>query len=167
MKLATIKDATRDGQLAVVSRDLKTAALADGIAGTLQHALDDWTFMAPQLQDLYDALNQGKARHAFEFDPTGAWRRCRAPTSGPTARPTSTTSNWCARRAMPRCPRPSGPIPLMYQGGSDDFLGPTDDAVLRFARNGASTSRPKSRSIVDDVPMGTDARRGAGAASAC
>ena len=75
MKLATIKDATRDGQLAVVSTDLKTAAIADGIAGTLQNALDDWNFFAPQLQDLYDALNQGKARHSFEFDPY----RCMAP----------------------------------------------------------------------------------------
>ena len=52
MKLATIKDATRDGQLAVVSNDLKTAAIADGIAGTMQRVLDDWTFHAPQLQDL-------------------------------------------------------------------------------------------------------------------
>jgi fumarylacetoacetate (FAA) hydrolase len=68
MKLATIKDATRDGQLAVVSRDLGKAALADSIAGTLQHALDDWSFHGPQLQDLYDALNQGKARNTFDFD---------------------------------------------------------------------------------------------------
>jgi fumarylacetoacetate (FAA) hydrolase len=43
MKLATINDGTRDGQLAVVSRDLKTAHIADGIAPTLQAALDDWT----------------------------------------------------------------------------------------------------------------------------
>lgn len=42
MKLATFKDGTRDGQLAVAARDLKIAHIADGIAPTLQAALDDW-----------------------------------------------------------------------------------------------------------------------------
>ena len=68
MKLATYKDGTRDGQLVVVSRDLSTAHYATGIATRLQQVLDDWDFLAPQLQDLYDALNHGKARHAFAFD---------------------------------------------------------------------------------------------------
>jgi len=53
MKLGTLKDGTRDGMLVVVSRDLKTAHVADGIAPTLQAALDDWAFIAPQLADLY------------------------------------------------------------------------------------------------------------------
>ncbi len=69
MKLATYKDGTRDGQLVVVSRDLSTAHYATGIATRLLQALDDWGFMAPQLQDLYETLNNGKARHAFPFDP--------------------------------------------------------------------------------------------------
>ncbi len=69
MKLATYKDGTRDGQLVVVSRDLSTAHYATGIASRMQQALDDWGFIAPQLQDLYETLNQGKARHAFPFDP--------------------------------------------------------------------------------------------------
>ena len=68
MKLATYRDGSRDGQLVVVSRDLQSAHYATGIAERLQQALDDWNFHAPQLQDLYDALNQGKARHAFPFD---------------------------------------------------------------------------------------------------
>ncbi|MFM2427915.1 MAG: hypothetical protein RL707_1742, partial [Pseudomonadota bacterium] len=75
MKLATYKDGTRDGQLLVVSRDLSTAHYATGIATRLQQVLDDWGFMAPQLQDLYETLNNGKARHAFAFDPA----RCMAP----------------------------------------------------------------------------------------
>ena len=70
MKLATYKDGSRDGQLVVVSRDLTTAHYATGIANRLQQALDDWNFISPQLQDLYDTLNHGKARHAFPFDPT-------------------------------------------------------------------------------------------------
>jgi len=69
MKLATRKDDSRDGQLVVVSRDLKHAVMASRITGTLQRALDDWAFMAPQLQDLYDELNHGRAPNSFPFDP--------------------------------------------------------------------------------------------------
>ncbi|MGF6791801.1 2-keto-4-pentenoate hydratase/2-oxohepta-3-ene-1,7-dioic acid hydratase in catechol pathway [Paraburkholderia sp. 35.1] len=75
MKLASLKDGTRDGQLIVVSRDLHTAAIADAIAPTLQRVLDDWAFYAPQLHDLYDALNQGRARNSFSFDA----KECMAP----------------------------------------------------------------------------------------
>ena len=75
MKLATYKDASRDGQLVVVSRDLSSAHYATGIANKLQQVLDDWRFMAPQLRDLYELLNSCKARHAFAFDPA----RCMAP----------------------------------------------------------------------------------------
>jgi hypothetical protein len=69
MKLATIKDGTRDGQLAVVSRDLKTAVLADGIAPTMQRALDDWRFIA-----------------VSSLIRSAAWRRYRVLTSGPMGR---------------------------------------------------------------------------------
>jgi fumarylacetoacetate (FAA) hydrolase len=75
MKLATYKDSTRDGQLVVVSRDLSTAHYATGIASRMQQLLDDWDFISPQLQDLYETLNHGKARHAFPFDPA----MCMAP----------------------------------------------------------------------------------------
>ena len=75
MKLASYKDGSRDGQLLVVSRDLSMAHYATGIAHTLAQVLDDWNFMSPQLQDLSVTLNQGKARHAFAFDP----RMCMAP----------------------------------------------------------------------------------------
>ena len=75
MKLATYKDGSRDGQLVVVSRDLSSAHYATGIANKLQQVLDDWRFMAPQLQDLSDQLNGGKARHAFAFEPAS----CMAP----------------------------------------------------------------------------------------
>lgn len=75
MKLASYKDGSRDGQLVVVSGDLASAHYASGIASRLQQALDDWNFIAPQLQDLSDALNQGRARHAFPFEAA----RCMAP----------------------------------------------------------------------------------------
>jgi fumarylacetoacetate (FAA) hydrolase len=75
MKLATWKDGSRDGQLVVVSRDLATAHYAHGRATTLQQVLDDWNFLSPQLQELSLTLDEGKARHAFAFDP----RQCMAP----------------------------------------------------------------------------------------
>ena len=72
MKLATLRDGSRDGQLAVVSRDLATAHFASGIAGRLQQALDDWAFVAPQLADLYQALNEGRSRRYLRIG--GRWR---------------------------------------------------------------------------------------------
>jgi fumarylacetoacetate (FAA) hydrolase len=75
MKLATYKDGSRDGQLVVVSRDLSRRTMRPASPPSLQQVLDDWNFLSPQLQDLYDTLNQGKARHAFAFDP----RQCMAP----------------------------------------------------------------------------------------
>ena len=78
MKLASLRDGSRDGQLAVVSRDLSSAVFVDGIT-RLQQALDDWAFAAPQLQDLSDALHAGRARHAFAFDAA----QCAAPLPRP------------------------------------------------------------------------------------
>ena len=128
MKLATYKDGSRDGQLVVVSRDLATAHFASGIATRLQQVLDDWNFLSPQLQDLYVTLNQGKARHAFEFVPA----MCAAPL--PRAYQWADGSAYLnhvelvrkARKA--EVPASFYEDPLMYQGGSDDFLGPRDDA---------------------------------------
>ncbi len=69
MKLASYQDGSRDGQLVVVDRHLKTACYATAVASKLQQVLDDWNFLSPQLQDIYDALNQGRARHSFPFNP--------------------------------------------------------------------------------------------------
>ncbi len=128
MKLATVKDGSRDGQLVVVSRDLTQAHHATGIATRLQQVLDDWNFLSPQLQDLYVALNQGKARHAFAFDP----RQCMAPL--PRAYQWADGSAYINHVELVRkargaeVPASFYEDPLMYQGGSDDFLGPCDDA---------------------------------------
>ncbi len=113
MKLATYKDGSRDGQLLVVSRDLAQACYATGAAQTLQQALDDWNFIAPQLQDLYVALNQGRARHAFPFEPG----RCMAPL--PRA------FQWVAADAAPD--PAAGGLPQLRQGAGDALLGPCDD----------------------------------------
>ena len=128
MKLATYKDGSRDGQLIIVSRDLATAHFATGIATRLQQVLDDWNFLSPQLQDLYVTLNQGKARHAFEFVP----EMCAAPL--PRAYQWADGSAYLNHVELVRAARKAEvpasfyEDPLMYQGGSDDFLGPCDDA---------------------------------------
>lgn len=75
MKLASYADGSRDGHLVVVSRDLTQAHHATGIATRLQQVLDDWGFIAPQLEDLSVQLNHGKLRHAFAFEPG----KCMAP----------------------------------------------------------------------------------------
>ena len=130
MKLATYKDGSRDGQLVVVSRDLSTAHYATGIANTLQQVLDDWAFIAPQLEDLFVSVNQGRARHMFAFNPA----MCTAPL--PRAYQWADGSAYINHVELVRKARNSEvpasfyTDPLMYQGGSDDFIGPCDNVVV-------------------------------------
>lgn len=120
MKLATLKDGSRDGQLAVVSRDGSLAHFATGIATRLQQLLDDWNFISPQLEDLYATLNGGKARHAFAFDA----RQCMAPL--PRAH------QWLAGEA-------ADPSAVCAQPGGDGLLGGADPVPLA---DPAATLRP-------------------------
>ena len=153
MKLATYKDGSRDGQLLVVSRDLSTAHYATGIANTLQQALDDWNFIAPQLQDLSVTLNHGKARHAFAFDP----KMCMAPL--PRAFQWADGSAYINHVELVRAARgaevPASfyTDPLMYQGGSDDLLGPCDDVVVPSEAMGIDFEA-EIAVVTGDVPMG-------------
>ena len=154
MKLATYKDGSRDGQLVVVARDLSTAHYATGIADHLQQVLDDWSFLSPQLQDVYDSLNSGKARHAFPFDP----QRCMAPL--PRAYQWADGSAYINHVELVRLARnaevPANYYtePLMYQGGSDDFLGPCDDVVCVSEAHGIDFEAEVAV-VTGDVPMGS------------
>ena len=156
MKLATFKDGSRDGQLVVVSRDLSTAHYASGIATRLQQVLDDWNFLSPQLQDLYVTLNQGKARHAFEFVPS----MCAAPL--PRACQWADGSAYINHVELVRKSRKSEvpesfyTDPLMYQGGSDDFLGPCDDAPFASTDWGIDFEAELAV-VTDDVANGATA----------
>ena len=133
MKLATYHDGSRDGQLLVVARDLHSAHFTSGIATRMQQLLDDWNFLSPQLRDLYHTLNQGKARHAFAFDPA----RCMAPlprayqwVGGPAGLNAIELLDRMRGTAAPADPTDDPPL---YQGGSDALLGPGDDAVFAAA----------------------------------
>ena len=156
MKLASYKDGSRDGQLVVVSRDLGTAHYATGIATRLQQVLDDWNFLSPQLEDLYQTLNQGKARHAFAFDP----KLCLAPL--PRAYQWADGSAYLnhvelVRRARnAEVPESFYTDPLMYQGGSDDFLGPCDDIACANEEFGIDFEA-EIAVVTGDVPMGSPA----------
>nr|MDP2191232.1 fumarylacetoacetate hydrolase family protein [Rhodoferax sp.] len=161
MKLATYKDGSRDGQLIVVSRDLTTAHYATGIANRLQQVLDDWNFHSPQLQDLYDLLNRvadgtasaSKARHAFPFDP----QQCMAPL--PRAYQWADGSAYINHVELVRqargaqVPASFYTDPLMYQGGSDDFLGPCDAVVCVSEADGIDFEAELAV-ITGDVRMG-------------
>jgi fumarylacetoacetate (FAA) hydrolase len=153
MKLATYKDGSRDGQLVVVSRDLGTAHYATGIASRLQQVLDDWGFLAPQLQDLYDQLNAGRAPHAFPFEP----ERCMAPL--PRAYQWADGSAYINHVELVRkarnaeVPESFYTDPLMYQGGSDDFLGPCDDVVVPSEAMGIDFEA-EIAVVTGDVKMG-------------
>ena len=159
MKLATYKDGSRDGQLVVVSRDLTTAHYATGIANRLQQALDDWNFISPQLQDLYDTLNHGKARHAFPFDPA----LCMAPL--PRAYQWADGSAYLNHVELVRAARgaelPESYFtdPLMYQGGSDDFLG-AHDAIRVASEDFGIDFEAELAVVTGDVPMAATPEQG-------
>jgi len=153
MKLATLRDGSRDGQLMVVARDLKTAQLADGIAPTLQAALDDWAFIAPQLAALATQLDAGRAARSFDFDPA----QCMAPLPrayqwvDACAYLNHLELAWRARgEDLPASFREE---PLMVQSASDRFLGPMDDIVLAHEEWGVDFEA-KIAVVTGDVPMG-------------
>jgi fumarylacetoacetate (FAA) hydrolase len=156
MKLATYKDGSRDGQLVVVSRDLSLAHYASGIATRLQQVLDDWNFLSPQLEEISQNLNHGKARHAFSFDP----QMCMAPL--PRAYQWADGSAFINHVELVRkarnaeVPESFYTDPLMYQGGSDDFIGARDDIVCASVEYGIDFEA-EIAVITGDVPMGTAA----------
>ena len=156
MKLATYQDGSRDGQLVVVSRDLTLAHYASGVATRLQQVLDDWGFLSPQLEELSQTLNHGKARHAFAFEPA----KCMAPL--PRAYQWADGSAFINHVELVRkargaeVPESFYTDPLMYQGGSDDFSGPRDAIVCVDAAHGVDFEAEVAV-ITGDVPIGTAA----------
>ena len=156
MKLATYNDGSRDGQLVVVSRDLASAHYASGIATRLQQVLDDWNFLSPQLEELSQTLNHGKARHAFAFDPA----MCKAPL--PRACQWADGSAFINHVELVRkargaeVPESFYTDPLMYQGGSDDLLGARDAIVCASVEHGIDFEAEVAV-VTGDLAMGTGA----------
>ena len=156
MKLASLKAGGRDGTLIVVSRDLTRAVAVADIAATLQEALDDWASISPQLEDVAKALENGSVGGEFDFNTAD----CAAPL--PRAYQWVDGSAYVNHVELVRkargaeLPDSFWHDPLVYQGGSDDFLGPTDDIVVPSEEFGIDMES-ETAIITDDVPMGTKA----------
>ncbi|MDO5651866.1 MAG: fumarylacetoacetate hydrolase family protein [Moraxella sp.] len=153
MKLCTLKQGGHDGTLAVVSRDLSRYMLADDIAPTLQVALDDWQTHAPRLQALYERLNHDKST-GTPFDE----RLCHSPL--PRAYQWADGSAYLNHVELVRkarhaeVPASFYHDPLMYQGGSDSFITPTDDIIAHT--DWGIDLEAEIAIITTDVPLGAD-----------
>lgn len=157
MKLATLKTASRDGELIVVSKDLTRAIKVTDIAMTLQHALDNWAVTSPKLIAVYDALNKEPLPGAFPFDAT----QVNAPL--PRAYQWADASAYVNHVELVRksrgvpMPEEFWTSPLMYQGGSDNFLGPRDNIPLADEAWGIDFEAEVAV-VTNDVPMGVTPR---------
>ncbi|MEH6744422.1 fumarylacetoacetate hydrolase family protein [Hyphomonas sp.] len=152
MKLATLKNGARDGRLVVVSKDLTRYTDAAGIAPTLQAALDKWDVYAPKLQQLAEQVELGSV-------PTARFHEhdCESPL--PRAYQWADGSAYINHVELVRkargaeVPESFYDDPLMYQGGSDAFLGPRDAISLKDTAWGCDMEG-EIAVITDDVPMG-------------
>ena len=153
MKLGTLRNGDRDGQLVVVSSDLLRAVRADGIARTLQQAIEQWDHCAARLASLADALAAGEAEGAFDLDLS----QLMAPL--PRAYQFVDGSAYLphverVRRARgAEVPASFATDPLMYQAVSDGFLGPLDDIAVENTDWGVDFES-EIGVICTDVPMG-------------
>jgi fumarylacetoacetate (FAA) hydrolase len=156
MKLATLRDGSADGTLLVVSTDLKRAVKAAGIADTMLAAVESWGRSEPKLRELAHALNRGSVDGEIDF------------TSAALHAPLPRTWQWLDGSAflshgdlMQRVFKTAfleraRTRPLMYQGGSDDFIGPRDDVPLPSEADGIDFEAELAV-VVDRVPMGISA----------
>ncbi len=153
MKLATLRSARRDGTLALVSRDLGRAVKVPEIAPTFQAAIDDWDMLAPRLQAVYERLNKGEVPEAAPFDPAQA------------AAPLPRAYQWCdasvfiahhermSKWLKKPVTKEQLEAPLIYQGGSDFFLGAMEP-IRCFNEDWAIDFEAELAVITTDVPMG-------------
>src|SRR5690554_2030407 len=161
MKLGTVNDGSRDGQLVVVSRDIKRAVKVPEIAQTLQQAIENWSSVESDLEGVYRALNEGGVEGAFQVEPDAM------------AAPLPRAYQWADGSAylnhvklvrMARgaeVPESFWQDPLMYQGGSDKFTGATQNIVAGSEEWGIDFEG-EIAVITDDVPMGVSSEEAAG-----
>lgn len=160
MKLATLKDGTRDGRLVVVSKDLTRCCAAGYIAPTLQYALDNWERVAPHLDALYRDVEH-------QTVPCERFHEREAHSPLPRAYQWADGSAYINHVELVRKARNSEvpasfyEDPLMYQGGSDSFLAPRDDIPLGDVAWGCDMEG-EIAVITDDVPMGVSKDDAAG-----
>jgi fumarylacetoacetate (FAA) hydrolase len=153
MKLATLKDSTRDGRLVVVSRDLTRCSEVGHIARTLQAVLDDWDHVAPRLAQIAEGIETGA-------QPTSRFHEHAAASPLPRAYQWADGSAYVNHVELVRkarnaeMPESFWVDPLMYQGGSDGFLAPRDPIVMADEAYGIDMEGEVAV-IVGDVAMGS------------
>lgn len=153
MKLATLKDSTRDGRLVVVSRDLTRCSEVGHIARSLQAALDDWEHVAPRLALIAEGIETGA-------EPTIRFHEHDAASPLPRAYQWADGSAYVNHVELVRkarhaeMPASFWVDPLMYQGGSDGFLAPRDPILAADEAYGIDMEGEVAV-VVGDVPMGT------------
>lgn len=153
MKLATLKNESRDGVLVVVSRDLHSCVKVPDIAATLQQALDNWSETESRLRWVYQELNAGHLEHTMPFNQT----HCASPL--PRAYQWADGSAYVNHVELVRkargaeMPESFWTDPLMYQGGSDSFIGPRDPIAMGSEEWGIDFEAEVAV-VTGDVPMG-------------
>ncbi len=153
MKLGSLKSKSRDGDLVVVSRDNKKAARATDIVPSLREAVENWNHYQPLLQKLSDALNAGQLSSSFEIEPS--LFHSPLPRAFQWADGSAFLHHVKLVRKARQAPLPDTlfTVPLLYQGGSDDFLAPTADIPqIDFAQG--TDFEGEVAVVVNDVPMG-------------
>ena len=156
MKLASLKDGSRDGALIVVSKDLARAVRAPQAVGALLDVMEHWDEASPLLQELYDRLNAGRSEDVFDLStPSLAAPLPRAP-QWLDASAFHSHGDLLERVFGMKPIERKREIPLMYQGASDDFLGAVEDMPLPSETDGIDFEAEVAI-IVDRVPMGTSA----------
>ena len=157
MKLASLRTASRDGSLLVVSSDLSQAVSAAPIAATMQEAIDDWVRVRPLLQALADALNEGTQPTSFalETDTLAAPLPRAYQFLDGSAYPAHMRAVRKARGA--EMPSDFDTVPLLYQGNSDRFLAAREP--IRFLEDEPLGIDYEAEVVVvtDTVPQGTSA----------
>jgi fumarylacetoacetate (FAA) hydrolase len=161
MKLGSLKEGGRDGTLIVVSRDLRRAVRADGIAPNLQRALEDWSNTAPRLNALSQALNAGQAEGAFDLDMSLL--------ASPLPRAYEFVDGSAYLPHVERVRRARGAEvpesfyvdPLMYQAVSAGFYGPRDPVRVPSEDYGIDLEA-EVVIVTDDVPMAPTPAQAAG-----
>ncbi len=160
MRLASLRDGSRDGRLVVVSEDLASMAPAREIAPTLQTAIENWDRIAPALSRLYEELNAGEAAGSIPAEPQ------EAESPFPRAFQFLDGSAYLNHVELVRKARgaemPPGLYddPLMYQAVSDGFLGPRDP-ITAASEDWGIDFEAEICVVVDDVPRGIAAEAAA------
>lgn len=153
MKLATLKNNSRDGQLVIVSKDLQHAVTVPDIASTLQQAIDNWSLCHAKLQERYQQLNAGEIKNTLAFSEQSVMSPL------PRAYQWADGSAYVNHVELVRkargaeMPANFWTDPLMYQGGSDSFLGPQDNIAVGSLEWGVDFEAEVAV-ITTDVPMG-------------